>query len=163
MEILNNTSVLDYVHESETALNNINGVQKDRKVETLGYIMKGNTRIQQSVEWNLDQPWSKEELACLQRIKKNSNEIEELVNIIKQLPEQETALKEIEQQLEDEPVPAVKVEIASFGRFSIINVASGAVIMTDKKDAIKSMLQAMYKMQPTTTTEVASIESEVKE
>lgn len=117
----------------------------NKRKSALQYLSNAKDSITRTLDYNGKLHWSKEEITLLRRVRAISNELGTIIDILKVIPKQQEEMKEIQQQLEQQPIANIKVEYVKGGEFSVINTETKVIETTGNKDEIKGYLKALYK------------------
>lgn len=118
-------------------------VELTKKQKTVNYLFKGNSRIQDTLNWNAKLEWSEDELAIYKEIADKSIELGEHINALTI----KIQMTDINKQLESTPVANVKVEFSNNNGFLVRNTKTGAIVTTGTASEIIKFLEGYALMQ----------------
>lgn len=119
----------------------------NKRKNALKYLLNAKDSITRTLNCNAKLHWSKEEITLLRRVRALSNELGAIIDTLKIIPKQQEEMREIQQQLVEQPIENIKVEYAKSGEFSIINIETKVIETTGNKDEIKGYLKGLYTRQ----------------
>ena len=79
---------------------------------------------------------------------------EGITYLVETIPMQEKGREEINTLLTEKPITNIKVELAEVGKFSVIQVTTGEILMTGNKEEVKGCINGLYISQQVTASKV---------
>ncbi len=79
---------------------------------------------------------------------------ESITYLVETIPMQEKGMEEINTLLAEKPIINIKVELAEVGKFSVILVTTGEILMTGNKEEVKGCINGLYIAQQATASKV---------
>lgn len=75
---------------------------------------------------------------------------EGITYLVETIPIQEKGMEEINTLLAEKPILNIKIEFAEAGKFSVICLITGEILMTGNKEEIKGFINGLYVAQQAT-------------
>ena len=79
---------------------------------------------------------------------------ESITYLVETIPMQEKGMEEINTLLAEKPIINIKVELAEVGKFSVILVTTGEILMAGNKEEVKGCINGLYIAQQATASKV---------